>query len=113
MPETLTNEQLAKFEDYSVCQCGAITLYTEDGTTYSVQRKHLKKYVPGIDLLRIRKLKQESYSCDWCVNHYGLDLCGCGSGEPFGKCDNGFKECDRPMQKLFGYSRVKGADAWL
>lgn len=113
MSETLSNEQLAKFVDYSTCQCGAITLNTEDGTAYSVQRKHLKKYVPGIDLRRIHKLKQEFYACNWCANHYGLDLCGCGSGEPFGKCDNGLKECDRPMQKLFEYSSVRGEGSWL
>ncbi len=71
---------------YNKCQCGAITLYFDDGTINSVKQKNLKKF--GIDLRKIkRQVKTDFYSCDHCVNHYGLDLCSCGSGKEVGKCD--------------------------
>lgn len=31
----------------------------------------------------------QSYCCDHCVNHWGIDLCGCGSGQKVGKCECG------------------------
>ena len=70
---------------YSKCDCGAITIYT-DKMSYSCYQKNLKKFFPGIDLRKLVRYPQ-SFCCDHCVNHYGLDLCGCGSGNPFGKCD--------------------------
>lgn len=38
---------------YSVCKCGAITLYFADGATNSCKRKNLKKF--GINLKGIMK----------------------------------------------------------
>lgn len=49
---------------------------------------------------------------DHCVNHYGLDLCGCGSGNPFGKCDEYLPECSIPMQSVGEYDHVTAPDAW-
>lgn len=40
------------------------------------------------------------FGCDHCVNKWGIDLCGCGSGETPEKCDGGFNECGSPMQTL-------------
>lgn len=40
--------------NYSKCICGAITLYTEDGLSYSCEQKNLKKFLPDIDLRRIK-----------------------------------------------------------
>lgn len=97
---------------YSKCDCGAITLYTENGETYSCKQKNLKKFFPNIDLRKIERL-QESYCCDHCVNHYGLDLCGCGSDEEFGKCDNDLDECKYPMQVIGAYSRIVSSNGWL
>lgn len=31
----------------------------------------------------------QSYCCDHCVNHWGIGLCGCGSGQKVGKCECG------------------------
>ena len=97
---------------YSKCDCGAITVYMENGESYSCEQKDLKKYFPGIDLRRIERYK-ESYCCDYCVNHYGLDLCGCGSGEKFGECTNDLPECERPMQIIGEYQRVMASDSWI
>lgn len=98
-------------ESYSMCDCGAITIYTDDGQSYSCQRKNLKKYIPNIDLRKINRL-QKSYCCNHCVNHYGMDLCACGSGELIGECENGLEECGKPMQVsiniLVSVERVHG-----
>lgn len=96
---------------YSKCDCGAITIYTDE-LSYSCKQENLKKFFPGIDLRKIERY-QKSYCCDHCVNHYGLDLCGCGSGEPFGECDNDLEECKVPMQVVGGYACVRAGDSWL
>lgn len=31
----------------------------------------------------------QSCCCDHCVNHWGIGLCGCGSGQKVGKCECG------------------------
>lgn len=99
---------------YSKCICGAITVYTEAGESFSCKRSIIKKFFPNMDLRTLRKGRlTETYCCDHCVNHYGLDLCGCGSGQPFGKCKNGFEECVRPMQKLGKYTSVRARDSLM
>ena len=32
------------------------------------------------------------WGCNHCCNHWGLDLCECGSGEPVGECECGSHE---------------------
>lgn len=98
-------------ESYFSCLCGAVTLEV-DGSTYSAERKNLRKFFPHIDLRKVRRYPT-TFCCDHCVNHYGLDLCGCGSGEPFGKCTNGLPECEMPMQKVGQYSRIVAANGWI
>lgn len=63
----------------------------------------------------LRKLVRypQSFCCDHCVNHFGLDLCGCGSGNPFGKCDEYLPECSIPMQSVGEYDRVRAIGAWF
>lgn len=87
------------FNSYTKCQCGAITLYADNGASYSVSAKNRKDLIPRLDLRTIRRYPQ-TYCCDHCVNHYGLDLCACGSGESPKDCTNGLPECGRPMQEL-------------
>ena len=102
------------FKEYTECECGAITLVGEDGLTYSCARKNLKRFLPDIDLRRIhRAYSQKTCCCDHCVNNYGLDLCACGSGEPFEKCKGGYSVCGHPMQKLGEYERVVCGNSWL
>jgi len=96
---------------YSKCDCGAITL-TIDGEDYSVSGKRFSEFFPSIDLRHYRgKKRLDMYACNHCVNHYGLDLCGCGSGALFGKCKEGHDECGKPMQALGERSRVNAG--WL
>ena len=99
-------------EAYSRCRsCEAITVFDDDGKSYSCGRESKKKYLNGIDLRRLKKLA-DSYCCNYCVNRWGLDLCACGSGERYDKCSNGFPECGRPAQEIGGYDHVVGND-WL
>ena len=93
------------FTGYQRCECGAITLITDTGETYSVNEDNLEIYLPGMDVSCLEEF-QKVYCCDHCVNHYGIDLCGCGSGEPFGECDNGLDECQFPMQLIGGYTHI-------
>lgn len=91
---------------YSRCQCGAITIITDQGD-YSCKARNLSKFFPDTDLRKLKRF-HETFACNHCVNHYGLDLCGYGSGEPFGKCDNSFEACAVPMQVAGAYTRVPG-----
>ena len=77
---------------YSVCKCGAVTLFFEDGTTNCCKRKNLKKF--GVSLKGIKKEKEQSWCCNHCANHYGIDICSCGSGKEYEKC------CGTPMEEF-------------
>lgn len=97
-------------EGYYKCECGAITIVTDSGE-YSCKEENLSKFFPDIDLDNLEKFS-DTFSCNHCVNHYGLDLCGCGSGEEFGSCENDLEECNKPMQVVGEYTRVLANDAW-
>lgn len=83
---------MGKILSYSVCACGAVTLYFEGGYTNSCKKKNLKKF--GISLKGIKKETTKTWCCNHCVNHYGIDICSCGSGEEFDKC------CGTPMEEF-------------
>lgn len=70
------------------CSCGAITLTFENGATNSMFASTFKKIKKDLDLSQAEKL-QNCWCCDHCVNHYGIDICECGSGEKVGKCSCG------------------------
>ena len=71
---------------YSKCSCGAITLWFENGASNSMFIETFETL--NIDLSHAQEY-QTSYCCDHCVNHWGIDLCKCGSGERVGECDCG------------------------
>ena len=87
--------------EYTKCACGAVTLFGDDGRSYSVARKNLGRFFPSLDLRKVKKATGVvTCCCDHCVNHYGLDLCACGSGEPYETCDAGRAECGKPIHVL-------------
>lgn len=98
--------------EYTRCDCGAVTVYV-DGVPYSCKKKNLRRFFPGADLRRWTRVHLPTYCCDHCVNHYGLDLCACGSGEPFQTCQGGTKYCGKPMQKIGEYTSVDAEDAFV
>ena len=92
----------------STCSCGAATV-EHDGQCFSMQVEDLERYFPG---LMDSPPECEVGSCDYCVNHWGVDLCGCGSGKKFSECDDGYPECGRPMQVVEkGISKPTGG--WI
>lgn len=81
--------------DFSKCECGAVTLYFESGDNNSLLEENLNKF--NVDLDDAEEL-QKTYCCNHCVNHYGLDLCACGSGETPEDCEEDFDECGNPYE---------------
>lgn len=71
------------------CDCGAVTVSCDEPRfSNSMTMDTFLKEFPNIPL------EDEMFcNCNHCVNHWGLDLCGCGSGEPVGECGEGYDEC--------------------
>lgn len=71
------------------CECGAINVCSDDFSNSMSEETFNKEFPELTD-----KIEENTfYNCDHCVNHWGIDLCGCGSGEPVGECDGNFEEC--------------------
>lgn len=80
----------------AVCTCGAITFEREHDQSWSVKKEKAPCYFPEVPSAFFRNMKRfvgEYSSCNHCVNHWGLDLCACGSGEDPEACEEGFLEC--------------------
>jgi hypothetical protein len=88
--------------------CGAITVDI-GGNQYSMTPETYRK---KFDVVRVPRIKQRVGSCDWCVNHYGLELCACGSGKRYKKCREGYSVCGKPMQDI-ETGRTKTRGGWL
>jgi hypothetical protein len=89
----------------SRCGCGAVTV-EHDGQCYSMKEENLQSYFPE---LMDTAPDCEVGSCDYCINHWGVDLCACGSGLKYTDCPMGYRECGRPMQVIEdGVSRPSG-----
>lgn len=79
---------MANIESYFKCACGAITINFDNGASNSMYPKTAKKM--GIDLRKYKSIRLNTVcNCNHCVNHWGIDLCECGSGEEVGKCSCG------------------------
>ena len=88
------------------CKCGAITLVFGD-KEYYFQEKNQHMFFPDLDLDKIPS--QETFACNHCVNRWGLDLCGCGSGETVNECDCGL---GFPYQTV-GEENYRCTSAWI
>lgn len=68
------------------CVCGAVTV-TVGGEDISMPYKEYKDNYSEI------KLDKGKYSnCNYCVNHWGTNICKCGSGKKIGRCNCKSKE---------------------
>lgn len=93
-----------QIESYSKCSCGAITIFFKNGANNSMKEKTRKRL--GIDLRKIKRLTP-STCCNHCVNHWGIDLCECGSGEEIGKCScGGDKSVETFGEKYDSFSKI-------
>lgn len=68
------------------CQCGAVTIVFDNGASNSMCQNTFEQL--NLDIRNAERLP-DSCRCDHCVNHWGIDLCECGSGELVGGCECG------------------------
>lgn len=83
---------MLKAEYIQECRCGAVTVFFPGGVSNSMTRATFEAlHIEG------EWAPTKAYNCNHCVNHRGIDLCECGSGEPVGKCSCGMTT---PSEKL-------------
>lgn len=66
-----------KIEYIQKCKCGAVTISFDNGASNSMFWETFEKL--DLDAGDATWLHQ-SCCCNHCVNHWGIDLCECGSG---------------------------------
>lgn len=69
------------------CSCGAVGIKDKTGEVKFAKDLETLNRITGLNLILDNAI--EVFICDYCANHYGLDLCSCGSGEPVGECGCG------------------------
>lgn len=77
-----------KVTHISKCSCGAVTLFFENGASNSMFSETFDSVKGQLNLGDV-VYTPDSCCCDHCVNHWGIDLCECGSGEMAGSCECG------------------------
>ena len=85
------NHQL---DNIYLCSCGAITVENiETGESFSCHPVNAFSYFEANVAVTIQEYVKDAtpdfVHCNHCANHWGLDLCECGSGEPVGRCECG------------------------
>jgi len=85
---TKRERQLDSGLTVSTCACGAITVATREFSN-SMRPATFKREFPDLAMPR----KATWSCCNHCVNHWGIDLCGCGCGQKVGRCNGGFRQC--------------------
>lgn len=74
------------------CQCGAMTVTFDNGASNSMHPETFDRI--GFE----GEMSNVKFShCSHCVNHWGIDLCECGSGEPVGRCDCGSNKASEEL----------------
>ena len=114
-----TNFQYMAVYSYSICQCGAVTLYgydmkTSEDAEVSCAAENLEPLtgfsLEDIQTKSLLKPLASSFQCNHCVNHWGLDLCACGSGQPVGDCYTCDDACGVPYQSVDEFRFLMSAD---
>lgn len=100
--------------EVSQCACGAYTVQIGH-ESYSISNRKFFKEFTRINKSNfynhINKIVGRYSNCNHCVNGWGLDLCCCGSGKPYDKCDE-TRYCGTPMQVIGSYKNIKGDGSW-
>lgn len=87
------------------CACGAITIEDEDNTFDNSMTQETFDELFGDQNIPFRE--QGYHGCNHCVNKWGIDICGCGSGEPVGECDGDLAECRAKEASQVPFQRKK------
>lgn len=100
----MTEHVVNEIEHIGLCQCGAITV-TIKGKDYSMTPKHFEE--------RYGFTINDTIwcNCNSCVNHWSIEMCACGSGEPYDECEEGHEMCGTPMQIIGGHTHVNAAES--
>lgn len=92
--------ELQKYEVVS-CDCGAITVTNDKGHQVSMPKTEFdEKFLPYVPPASLDLDFDKNWNCNHCINHWGTDVCACGSGKPFKECDGGFNECGKPYYDI-------------
>lgn len=80
------------------CRCGAVTILIDEhegirNFDVSMTRDTFDHLYGSILIVPDSNVVPLYYHCNHCVNHWGIDICGCGSGEPTGQCGNDLSTC--------------------
>lgn len=88
-----------RLDQLTKCNCGAINIQM-GRIEYSCGLDYFQEHFEIVDgTLRSKKIRSY-YGCNHCINHWGLDLCACGSGEKPHECDSDCHECGGPSQSI-------------
>ena len=90
------------------CSCGAYGI--DDGTKEIKWAENLQEFNKYTKLnLKESNFKnaETCYMCDYCVNHWGMDLCKCGSGKKIHECEC---KCNLPAQT---YKKQEKRALWV
>lgn len=82
----IVKNKQGKIEYIQKCKCGAVTISFDNGASNSMFWETFEKL--DLDAGDATWLHQ-SCCCNHCVNHWGIDLCECGSGARVGECECG------------------------
>ena len=103
IPHILSSLYSLGVQHVNLCSCGAFTFEFENSNV-SVSVQNAGRFFTQIPQSHFNtlysKLVPSFCNCNHCVNHWGLDLCKCGSGEPFDACAGEFDVCGQPSQSL-------------
>ena len=69
-------EKSLKIKFIQKCKCGAVTIRFNNGASNSMRQDIFEQL--NLDTRDAERLP-DSYCCDHCVNHWGIDVCECGS----------------------------------
>lgn len=87
--------------DAGYCNCGAITIWLDNDSNCSMTKETLKKQFGEVPTTLDKMVH-----CNHCINHWGIDLCACGSGNKAGECTEGFEEClEKKASQTLGEKR--------
>lgn len=96
---------MIKYNYVARCKCGAYTV-TIGGLAYSMSRNTFNEKFGRLPRKKHSKRIEGVHNCNYCVNKWGIDLCGCGSGEKFGKCRNMLGCAKRPPMQSIEDERI-------
>ncbi len=89
--------------DAARCSCGAVTIMNIDDQPEFQFSMSAETFEKDFQHLALHWLQTYCH-CNHCVNHWGIDLCACGSGETPEECTEELDMCGTPYQEAFEHT---------